>query len=185
MVFTVEEKCPISCPLMKLPTSSPNPSGVASIAAAVTGSVACIFFASKNMVPLSLNQIKVVKDDFTHFSPQPWHQIMKPGFLLEDRKHTSITYMPNDVKMGDFSKKYPVVFSAHGGGGTLFEAENHGFVAICHEKGIIVVAPENENSNGQVSANNLKPTLDKMEEMGYPIDCSRVYYTGISAGGAL
>jgi poly(3-hydroxybutyrate) depolymerase len=77
-----------------------------------------------------------------------------------------------------------VVFSAHGGGGTLFEAENHGFVNICHEKGFIVVAPENENSNPDVSAENLEPILDEMEKLGYPIDRSRVYYTGMSAGGS-
>jgi poly(3-hydroxybutyrate) depolymerase len=88
------------------------------------------------------------------------------------------------MKKQGSTQKYPVVFSAHGGGGTLFEAENHGFVAICREKGFIVVAPENENSNPKVSAENLKPMLDEMEKLGYPIDRSRIYYTGMSAGGS-
>jgi hypothetical protein len=110
--------------------------------------------------------------------------VIKEIHNIEDSKHTWITYVPDYMnKQGDINK-YPVVFSAHGGGGTLFEAENHGFVRICREKGFIVVAPENENSNAIFSAANLKPLLDEMEKLGYPIDRSRVYYTGMSAGGS-
>lgn len=110
--------------------------------------------------------------------------VIKEIHNIEDAKHTWITYVPDYMKEEGNTKKYPVVFSAHGGGGTLFEAENHGFVNICHEKGFIAVAPENENSNPAFSVSNLKPLLDEMEKLGYPIDRSRVYYTGMSAGGS-
>ncbi len=109
--------------------------------------------------------------------------VIKEIHNLEDKKHTWITYMPEYMGKKGNKKKYPLVFSAHGGGGTLFEAENHGFVKICHDKGFIVVAPENENSNAEYSAKNLITILDDMEKSGFPIDRSRVYYTGMSAGG--
>jgi hypothetical protein len=110
--------------------------------------------------------------------------VIKEIHNIEDPKHTWITYVPDYMKMSGNSQKYPVVFSAHGAGGTLFEAENHGFVHICHEKRFIVAAPENENSSAVFSASNLKPLLDEMEKLGYPIDRSCVYYTGMSAGGS-
>ncbi len=66
---------------VRLPTNNPSPSGVVSMAVAVIGSVACISFASKSIVPFSHDQIKVVKDDFAHFTPQPRRQIIGPRFL--------------------------------------------------------------------------------------------------------
>jgi hypothetical protein len=66
---------------VRLPTSNPSPSGVVSMAVAVIGSVACISLASKCIVPFSHDQIKVVKDDFAHFTPQSRRQIVRPGFL--------------------------------------------------------------------------------------------------------
>ncbi len=108
--------------------------------------------------------------------------VIKDIYNVEDRTHAWITYMPDYMEKSG-NKKYPVVFSAHGGGGTLFESENHGFVHLCHEKGFIVVAPENENTQTIYSAEKLGDYLNEMEEMGYPIDRTRVYYTGMSMGG--
>jgi len=139
--------------------------------------------------------MSMVKNELVIYGGKNWNHpdmmkywtdrgVIKEIHNIEDTKHTWISYLPDYMKKKGNTQKYPVVFSAHGGGGTLFEAENHGFVTICHEKGFIVVAPENENSNAKVSAANLKSTLDEMEKLGYPIDRSRVYYTGMSAGGS-
>ncbi len=139
--------------------------------------------------------MSMIKNELVIYGDKKWNHpdmikywndrgVIKEIHNIEDPKHTWITYVPDYMKKPGNNQKYPVVFSAHGGGGTLFEAENHGFVRICHEKRFFVVAPENENSNAIFSASNLKPLLDEMEKLGYPIDRSRVYYTGMSAGGS-
>jgi poly(3-hydroxybutyrate) depolymerase len=139
--------------------------------------------------------MSMIKNELVIYGDKNWNHpdmikywtdrgVIKEIHNIEDSKHTWITYVPDYIKKQSDTKQYPVVFSAHGGGGTLFEAENHGFVRICREKGFIVVAPENESSNAIFSAANLKPILDEMEKLGYPIDRSRVYYTGMSAGGS-
>jgi ABC-type transport system involved in cytochrome bd biosynthesis fused ATPase/permease subunit len=65
----------------RLSTNNLSPSGVASMAVAVTGSVACIVLASKNIMPFSHDQLEVVKNYFAHFPPQPRRQIVRPCFL--------------------------------------------------------------------------------------------------------
>jgi hypothetical protein len=66
---------------VRLPTNKPSHSRVVSIAVAVIGSVACISFASKTLLPFSHDQLKMVKNDLTHFTPQAWRQIVRPGFF--------------------------------------------------------------------------------------------------------
>ena len=138
--------------------------------------------------------MSMIKNELVIYGNQNWNHpdmirywsdrgVIKEIHNIEDPKHTWISYVPDYMMQQGNSRKYPVVFSAHGGGGSLWEAENHGFVAISNEKGLIVVAPENENSNPQVSVDALGPILDEMEKLGYPVDRSRIYYTGMSAGG--
>jgi len=138
--------------------------------------------------------LSMIKNELVIYGGQNWNHpdmirywqdrgVIREIHDIEDPQHTWISYVPDYMLAEGNQDRYPVVFSAHGGGSTLWEAENHGFAALAHDMGFIVVAPENENSNPQVSVDRLGPTLDEMEKLGYPVDRSRVYYTGMSAGG--
>lgn len=98
--------------------------------------------------------------------------------------HEWLTFVPEYMYAEENANKtYPVVFSFHGNGNTLFTGVNLGFVHICYDEGFMVVVPEAENSDGQFMVDNLESYLDQMEEMGYPIDRSRIYTSGMSKGG--
>lgn len=99
-----------------------------------------------------------------------------------DRANAWITYVPDTIER-NAGKLYPVVFCFHGGGGTLFESENHGFVHLCREKQYMVICPENQNSQTTLCGDRIGYYLEQMERMGLPIDRSRVYLTGMSMGG--
>lgn len=110
--------------------------------------------------------------------------IIEKAYNSEDPAHEWLTFTPDYVyDEVNADKKYPVVFSYHGSGNTLFTGLNLGFVHICREKGFIVVVPENENSDGAYSVENLPKILDQMEAEGYPIDRTRIYTGGMSKGG--
>lgn len=100
---------------------------------------------------------------------------------VEDRENAWISYVPEKIK--GTQKLYPVFLDYHGGGGTLFETENHGFVELCAEKEFIVIAPEDHNTDTQLCADRVSYYLDEAEKSGYPIDRTRVYMTGMSMGG--
>lgn len=110
--------------------------------------------------------------------------IIETAYNSDDHDHEWLTYVPDYMMAEDNTEVYPVVFSHHGNGGTLFEATDHGFVHICYDEGFMVVVPENENTDAELSIEMLPKYLDQMEEMGYPIDRSRVYVAGMSKGGA-
>jgi hypothetical protein len=79
--------------------------------------------------------------------------------------------------------KYPVVFSFHGNGMSIFTSEGYGFANLAAVKGFINVCPEANNSDGATAATEVVRILDVLEAGGYPIDRSRVYLTGMSKGG--
>jgi len=110
--------------------------------------------------------------------------IILEDFEADDKPHEWLVYSPDYIFAEENSdKKYPVMFSCHGGGGTLFEATNHGFVELAHEKGLIVICPECENMD-RYACVELFPTYIKiLEKKGYPIDRSRIYMSGMSNGG--
>ena len=110
--------------------------------------------------------------------------VIETAYSSEDHDHEWLTYVPDYMMAEDNTRKYPVVFSHHGNGGSLFEAADHGFVHICYDEGFMVVVPENENSDADYTIRNLPRYLDEMEAKGYPIDRTRVYVAGISKGGA-
>lgn len=110
--------------------------------------------------------------------------IIETAYDSDDKEHEWLTFVPEYMyDEENEGKTYPVVFCFHGNGGSLFEAVDHGFVDICYDEGFMVVVPENENSDGDVSAAMLPRYLDQMEKMGYPIDRTRVYTSGMSKGG--
>ena len=111
--------------------------------------------------------------------------VIETAYNSDDPEHEWLTYVPEYMyDEENAGKVYPVVFSHHGNGGTLFEATDHGFVHICYEEGFMVVVPENENSDPDVSIEMLPKYLDELEAKGYPIDRSRVYVSGMSKGAA-
>ena len=110
--------------------------------------------------------------------------IIETAYNSDDPEHEWLTYVPDYMMAEGNTEKYPVVFSHHGNGGTLFEATDHGFVHICYEEGFMVVVPENENTDAELSIEMLPKYLDQMEAMGYPIDRSRIYVAGMSKGGS-
>lgn len=81
---------------------------------------------------------------------------------------------------GNEERKYPVIFVLHGNDNPIFIAETYGYTDVAAEQECIVVCPWADNNN----------TIDTeffriLEELkkNYPIDESRIYLTGFSAGG--
>lgn len=110
--------------------------------------------------------------------------IIETPYGMDNIEDAWITYVPDYVYAEENAGKvYPVVFCQHGGGGTLFEATDHGFVDICYDEGFIVVVADNAGSDKDVVVERLPQYLDKMEELGYPIDRTRIYMGGMSLGG--
>ncbi len=74
-------------------------------------------------------------------------------------------------------KKYPLLFVLHGATMPIHWEESSGFLPIAGQEEMIVVAPQNHNSD------NLLRILDVVKKK-YPVDESRIYCTGYSQGGA-
>jgi pimeloyl-ACP methyl ester carboxylesterase len=81
---------------------------------------------------------------------------------------------------GNETKKYPVVFVLHGNNNPIMLAETYGYVELSAEKKFITVIPY---------ANNHATIVDDIDTLmaklraEYPIDESRIYAAGYSAGG--
>jgi acetyl esterase/lipase len=85
---------------------------------------------------------------------------------------------------------YPVVFDFVGAERLIFAAEGHGLAYLAAEEGFIAVLPSNpvamEFAGETVDltpGEQVQRILDALEKGGYPIDKSRVYVCGMSAGG--
>ncbi|MBQ9031531.1 MAG: hypothetical protein IJ106_08805 [Parasporobacterium sp.] len=109
--------------------------------------------------------------------------IVETVYNHDDHDHEILVYTPDYMLAEDNTDVYPVIFCFHGGGGTLFEATDHGFVNIAYDNGFIVVCPENESIDFNYTVENLPAQLDWLEEEGYPIDRTKVYTSGMSMGG--
>lgn len=85
-------------------------------------------------------------------------------------------YVYSPVGAAQSETAYPVIFCNHGGGENAFSAETHGFCQIACKEGIILIMAET------TTPENLYAMLQHVKEL-YPVDESRIYSTGTSAGG--
>ena len=82
----------------------------------------------------------------------------------------------------DRTKKYPLIYCSHGGGDDIFIAETYGYNELVKPMQVICVYPQNgDRGNGRIET-EFPRILDELEAKGYPIDRSRVYAVGFSAG---
>lgn len=116
-----------------------------------------------NLDDLNLTQVLVSGAD-TGTTLQPrWYE-----WIPDDVLHTQ--------QAGD-GKTYPLVLDLHGRGDhEIYEAESNGWIEVAGEEKVIVVAPFDTSTTAVV--NMLEVIKQK-----YPVDLSRIYMTGYSAGG--
>lgn len=82
----------------------------------------------------------------------------------------------------DPAAKYPLIYCSHGGGEDQYMAETYGYNLLVSPMRAICVYPQNGgNANQEIEA-EFPRILNELEERGYPIDRSRVYAVGFSAG---
>lgn len=134
--------------------------------------------------------LREFKYELCIYGPRAWNRpemtefwasqgIVQKAYRTDDPKHEIVVFAPDDMEE---NCKYPVIMDYHGGGGTIFEAINHGFVRGVKENSYIVACPEEEGTDTQYVADHLAENLDFLETEGYPIDRRRVYLTGHSMG---
>lgn len=73
---------------------------------------------------------------------------------------------------------YPLVLLFHGGGEAAYQTETFGFCEIAAEQGIMLVAME--ETEDKESIQKIMETVQTQ----YPVDASRIYAVGSSAGGS-
>ena len=113
-----------------------------------------------------------------------WAQqgVEKKLFHGEDTNAAYSVFAPEGV-----TEKMPVIVVFHGGGRSILDAEYYGFANLCVDHDVIVVCPQHQGmqqvdpnlTHGQIVEN----LLTEMEANGYPIDYTRIYASGHSAGG--
>ncbi|HEY4526737.1 MAG TPA: PHB depolymerase family esterase [Candidatus Paceibacterota bacterium] len=88
------------------------------------------------------------------------------------------------------SKRYPLMISYHGEGGSgLGQQQKTGFDAVADENGFFVTYPSAENGDWKITggANDIEFSKALIGAIGsaYSIDSSRIYVSGFSAGGGM
>ena len=101
----------------------------------------------------------------------------------EDEKNVYLTFVSDYMMEDGNEEKYPLVIDYHGGGGSLFESIDHGFVHISYDNKFIVACPEVDGTKTAYAEENLESLIDELVEQGYPVDESRIYLVGHSMGG--
>ena len=101
--------------------------------------------------------------------------VVKEGFNLdnEDKADDYYVYTPADMEEGAL---YPLLFVSHGGGSNCFAVEGMGFINMIPEEKFILATAED------TGVENLYAIYGTVTE-NYPVDKTRVYATGTSAGG--
>jgi len=114
-----------------------------------------------NLEELDLSQVLVSGDATGTTGQTRWYEWV-PDEIIDDT---------------DGDKTYPLVISLHGSGDhEIYEAESNGWIDVAGDERIIVAAPFTGSTPAVV---NLLAEL----KAKYPIDPTRVYLTGFSAGG--
>lgn len=116
-----------------------------------------------NLDELDLTQV-LVEGAATGATGQPrWYEWIPDSVLKTQQKGTGETY--------------PLVLDLHGRGDhEIYEAESNGWIEVAGEEKVIVVAPFDTSTTAVVNL------LNEIEDK-YPVDPSRIYMTGYSAGG--
>lgn len=125
-----------------------------------------------------------LKYELCLLGPEQWNsdfmvEHWKEKGIEEHIRADSVVYIPERIQKS--TEKYPLIIDSHGGGGTLFESTNHGFVELAQEEDFIVFCPKLPEAG--YLADNLKRFIKELA-VEYPIDCSRVYLVGHSMGCA-
>ncbi|MCD8338580.1 MAG: hypothetical protein LUD18_15180 [Lachnospiraceae bacterium] len=102
--------------------------------------------------------------------------IQKDLYNEEDDESKFAVYTPVEILNDDSGSKWPVVFCLHGGGNPIYAAEAYRFAQLGATENYITVMPEDCSIEG------IEEVLDFLKE-NYPVDETRVYSTGLSAGG--
>lgn len=82
----------------------------------------------------------------------------------------------------DKSRRYPLIYCSHGGGEDQYMAETYGYNFLVEPMQVICVYPQNGDRANMKIETEFPRILDELEHKGYPIDRSRVYAVGFSAG---
>lgn len=80
------------------------------------------------------------------------------------------------------TKRYPVIYCSHGGGDNIFLAETYGYTELVGKEDIICIYAWNGDFGNSKIEQEFPRILQKLQDDGYPIDRSRVYAVGFSAG---
>ncbi|MDR3202884.1 MAG: Ig-like domain repeat protein, partial [Bifidobacteriaceae bacterium] len=131
----------------------------------------------------------VTTEDFTLMKRPNLEELDLSQILVTDaeaaaaaNQHRWYEWVPNEVLRGQLAgtstKQYPLVIDLHGRGDhEIYEAESNGWIQVAGTEKVIVVAPFDETVTSII---NLLPVI----QAKYPVDASRVYVTGYSAGAS-
>lgn len=82
----------------------------------------------------------------------------------------------------DRSGKYPLIYCSHGGGDDQYMAETYGYNLLVSPMQVICVYPQNGGRGSEEIEQEFPRILAELESRGYPVDRSRIYAAGFSAG---
>jgi hypothetical protein len=82
----------------------------------------------------------------------------------------------------DYRKKYALVYGSHGGMTAINRYETSGFPMLAGSAKIIVVCPWNRGPSNDAVHEEFPRIINEILRKGYPVDESRIYATGYSAG---
>jgi poly(3-hydroxybutyrate) depolymerase len=88
-------------------------------------------------------------------------------------------HTPLEMKEGEV---YPLIYFSHAGMGNPYQAECTGYSKLVESEKIIVVYPNNGGFSNEEAMTEFPRIMSELREKGYPIDWSRVYAVGFSAG---
>lgn len=109
--------------------------------------------------------------------------LKKEIYDIADTNRMWSVFTPNGIyETYSEDYKFPLVFCLHGNNNNILMAETYGFAELGGKEGFITVVPWAQNE--RIILEEVPRILGILHEKGYPIDDSRIYATGFSAGGA-